>query len=342
MRKINCAVIGCGRIGCGFDDTNFEIKVNTHAGSYYQNRNTDLVALCDIDYSKLLKYGKKYQISKLYRKSKDMFRAENLDCVSICTLASTHLDLVKQAADAGIIGIFLEKPISTSLENARKIINICRRNNVKLIIDHQRRFHPFYHSIKLLLDKNKIGKIQLVNLYYGAGVANTGSHIFDLLRFFLGEAKSVKGKKSNNKSQNTSDPNIDVEIEFKNKIICRIQALDVRNYGMLEMDLFGVNGRLRLNLVSNKAELFRKSKRSSLVYKELQKSNFKPKQTNQTAIMHGVENLVDCVRNNAAPLCGGEDGYKSLELTIASIMSSRKKKKILLPLKNKKLGISSR
>ena len=149
MNKLRCAVIGCGRIGCGFDDDSNGI-IRTHAGSYYKNSKTKLVALCDIDKKKLKKYGTKYQVSGLYEHSFEMFKNENIECVSICTLAETHLELVKEAAEFNIKGIFLEKPISSTLLEAQKIIEICKKNKISLVIDHQRRFDPFYVKIKQL------------------------------------------------------------------------------------------------------------------------------------------------------------------------------------------------
>lgn len=101
MKKLNCAVIGCGRIGCGFDD-NHDNLIKTHAGSYFKNHQTNLVALCDIDTKKLEKYAKKYNISKTYTNTTKLFKNENLDCVSICTLVSTHLKIVKEAANSGV------------------------------------------------------------------------------------------------------------------------------------------------------------------------------------------------------------------------------------------------
>ena len=52
MEKIRSAVIGCGRIGCGFDDIDNK-TIRTHAGSYFKNNETELIALCDIDKQKL-------------------------------------------------------------------------------------------------------------------------------------------------------------------------------------------------------------------------------------------------------------------------------------------------
>ena len=153
MKTLKCGIIGCGRIGCGFDDKNHE-AILTHAGSYFKNPRTNLVALCDIDKKKLKKYGKKYDVSNLYTDSSEFFKKENLDCVSICTLANNHLNLVKEASKHHIQVIFLEKPISYDLKTARQIINICKQKKIVLIVDHKRRFDPFYHSLSEFFKQN--------------------------------------------------------------------------------------------------------------------------------------------------------------------------------------------
>ncbi len=330
MQLLRCAVIGCGRIGCGFDDDIKNKIIRTHAGAYSTNNATKLVALCDIDKDKLQKYGKKFKVSGLYTNSAEMFKNEHLDCVSICTLADSHLDLVKEAVSYGIKGIFLEKPMSDSLSNAKKIIKICKKNKITLIIDHQRRFDPFYHSVKKIISQNRLGKIQLVNLYYGGGIANTCSHVFDVFRMFFGEVDFVSANFSENESGNKLDPNIDVELRFKNGIISRLNALDIRNYGILEMDILGTTGRIKLDLSTNVLEYFKISHEDFLVYKNLVMSNIAVKRSDKSPITLGIKNLVKCIQGKNDPLCTGEDGYKSMELIFASIQSSTEMKKVSL------------
>ena len=342
MKQLRCAVIGCGRIGCGFDDDSKNKMIRTHAGSYFHNKNTKLVALCDIDKIKLHNYGKKYQILGLYSNSSEMFKNEKIDCVSVCTLADTHFELVKDAVKFNVKGIFLEKPICDNLKDADQIIRLCKKHDIILAIDHQRRFDPFYHSIKEFLTQGKLGDIQLINVYYGSGISNTGSHMFDIIRFFFGEVASVEGNFSKNKSVNTQDPNIDVILEFTNKTLCRIQSLDWRHYASFEMDIFGTLGRLRLNLVSNEITYLNVSSKDSLVYKKLIPADLKVKKSKHSAIELGVQNLVSSVRKKMEPQCSGEDGYKSLELIIAAIQSARKKRKIFLPLSKNNYKISSK
>ena len=341
MKAIRCAVIGCGRIGCGFDDDLSKI-IKTHAGSYYKNSQTNLVALCDMDVNKLKKYGKKYNITKLYENSSKMFKEENIECVSICTLVETHLELVKEAAKFNVKGIFLEKPISSSLKEAQEIIDICKKNKISLMIDHQRRFDPFYNNIQQLINQKKIGRIQTINVYYGSGIANTGSHLFDLIRLFFGEIISLKSHASKNNSNNIMDPNFDIRLELSNKIICNIIALNYENYGLFEMDIIGTTGRIKLNLASNQIEYFKIDSTDSLVYKKLTKNKIKIKRSKQSPIQLGIKNLIEVIKTKKQLKCTGLDGYKSLELIIASINSAKKGRKIELPLTNKNYNIDSK
>ena len=341
MNPIRCAVIGCGRIGCGFDDDSNGI-VRTHAGSYYKNSKTKLVALCDMDTNKLKKYGAKYHISGLYVQSSDMFKKEDIECVSICTLVETHLELVKEAAKFNIKGIFLEKPISSTLQQAQKIIEICKKHKISLVIDHQRRFDPFYNIIKQLIQQKKFGEIQIINVYYGSGIANTGTHLFDILRLFFGEIISIQATLSKNNSNNSIDPNLDITLEFSNKTICRIQALDYGNYGLFEMDILGTLGRIKLDLASNQIEYFTINDKNSLVYKKLIPSKIRIKRSHHSAIELGVQNLIESIRTKKEPQSTGYDGYKSLELIVASIQSAKIGRKIHLPLTNKNYNINSK
>jgi len=342
MRSLRCAIIGCGRIGCGFEDKSVT-ETRTHASAYLKNPKTNLVSLCDIDESKLKKNGKKFGIKKLYTKTTKMYLQENLDCVSICTLAQTHLELVKEAAKYGIKGIFLEKPISDNLPDTKKIIKICSDRNIVLVIDHQRRFDPFYHSIKRFIKNGKLGKIQLVNIYYGGGITNTGSHIFDLLRLFFGDVKSIEAKFSRNKSHNKNDPNVDATIEFRMGTLCFLHGLNLKNYGICEIDVLGTKGRLFLDVTTNNIQYQKISSKNSQDYKHL---ILKPspilKSKHAANLSLVLQNFIECIHTKKKPLCTGYDGLKSLELIIASLQSAKKSSKIHFPLRNEDYIISSK
>lgn len=342
MKKFNCAVIGCGRIGCGFDD-NQNKKILTHAGSYFNNNKTNLTTLCDIDIKKLKKYGKKYNLDNLYTNSAKMFNSEKLDCISICTLANSHLDLVKEAVSSNVKAIFIEKPLSENLKHSKEIIDLCKKNNIKLAVDFQRHFDPFYHHIKKIITKNKLGKIQLVTVFYGGGIANTGTHLFDILRYFFGNVKTINANYSKNKSANPKDPNIDATLHFTNNTICQINSLDFKNYVIFEMDILGSKARLQINLVNNDY-VFQSVQKSGNVagYNTLKNNLLNYKKSENSSIFLAIENIISCIGSKKQPLCTGIDGYKSLELVVACQLAAKSNKSILLPLTNLQYKISSK
>lgn len=340
--QFKCGIIGLGRIGCGFDDNPKKETISTHAGAYSTNKKANLVALCDIDNNKLVKYGKKYHASGLYTDYKNMFKNEQLDCVSICTLADSHLEIVKETIKYNVKGIFLEKPISTNLKDASKIVKLCKENRTKLQIDHQRRFDPFYHTVRDLINDKKFGRIQHVGIYYGSGIANTGSHIFDLLMFFFGKIQWVEGVYSQNPSNNPSDPNLDGKVGFSN-ITCTMQGFDLKNYGILEFDILGTNARIRLNITKSTAEYFEvTNNHNPLVYHSL-KSKLLPLPKKVDAIVRGLDNLFYSIEHNTNPSSSGEDGYFSLEAILAMSHSANKNgRRIYLPLKTNTYKIYSK
>ena len=61
-----------------------------------------------------------------------------------------------------------------------------------------------------------------------------------------------------------------------------------------------------------------------------------------SAISLGVQNLVSSILTKKTPLCTGKDGYKSLELIIVSIKSSKNGKEVYLPLKNNSYKLKSK
>jgi predicted dehydrogenase len=340
--KYRCGLIGLGRIGCGFDDVPNEKSINTHAGAYTKINDAEFVSLCDMDKDKLKKYGKKYNITSLYSDIGEMLKKEQLDCISICTLADSHLSIVREASKHKIKGIFLEKPISLSLNDAKKIIDVCKKKNITLQIDHQRRFSPFYKKIKKMITDGKLGHLQSCSIYYGSGIANTGSHIFDLINYFFGGIKWIQGTESKNRSNNQNDPNIDGKFECKNGLICSIQSFDYNKFAILEMDIIGTKARIRLNLTESTGELFEISKKLGLAYKKLDGKKELKKNDNMDIVL-GVKNLFKSIQNKEQIICSGYDGYASLEAIIAIRLSAQQNGgKIDLPIRSNKYKISSR
>lgn len=333
---LKAAVVGCGRIGCGFDDDPLRKMVSTHAGAYNKHPKTKLYALCDIDKSKLKKYGKKFSVENLFTNVDELLKNTNLDLVSVCTTPDQHEEVVVKAALSGVKGIFCEKPIADTLSAAKHMIDVCEEKKTILIIDHQRRFDPFYSTIKRWIEKGKIGKVNSCTSYYTAGIFNTGTHLLDLMCYFFGDIEWVVGQYSRTKSPNPNDPNIDGFIKFKNGVLSSIHALDVKHYLIFEQDILGTKGRFRILDSGFNLEFYNVAKSKYYKgYHELKKTSlpFKLPKVREPWI-EGVDHLVNCVSNKLKPVSSGYDGFKSLESILALIKSAENNvQKIYLPLK---------
>lgn len=342
-----CAVIGCGRIGCGFDDDPKRKQVATHAKAYFTLSETELIALCDVDKEKLAKYGKKFS-TKTYTDYKDMFKKEKLDILSVCTLNNTHLEIVEEAiknkANLGLKAIFCEKPIADNLKNAQKMIELCKKNKVILSIGHQRRFDPMHRNIRKFILEGKFGELQQASFYYSAGISNTGTHMFDLLRFLFGDVEWVSAFKSEAENVNSADPNLDGTINFKNGGRCTIQAIDVKKFMLFELDAIGTKSRLKILDSGFKTEYY------TIEDSPYYDGYFEPYKTKppfkvddeKNYLINGVKHIIECIETGKEPLGSGTDGKKALELISAFHLSaSQNGKKVFLPLK-KDIRLSSK
>jgi predicted dehydrogenase len=342
---LRAGIVGCGRIGSEFDDDPKRRVISTHAGAYAAVKEIDLVAACDVNAEKLEKCGRRWHITSLYQSYEEMLAKENLDILSICTWNSTHLEIVRKAANSNIKAIFCEKPIADNLKNADELIKLCNEKRIILQINHQRRFDGFHNDIRKFIQDGKLGRIQQVAFYYTAGVANTGSHMFDLLRFFFGDIDWIQASFSQNKSPNSGDPNIDGVMKFRSGNLCAIQACDVNDFLIFEMDCIGTKGRLNLTHSGfgldyyqvRESELFSGYKEIFLDTSPIDKD--RPR----NFMVYAAEHLIDCIKNGTESVCSGTDGKAALELICAFHESARADgKKIFLPLVTSEIEIKSK
>jgi len=343
-KTYRAGIVGCGRIGSEFDDDPKRKSIASHAGAYSAVKRTELVAVCDADKVKLEKCGKRWNVPELYSDLEEMLEKERLDILSICTWNSTHLALTEQAVAHGVKAIFCEKPLADGLESGRRIVKLCKDNGVILQVDHQRRFCTFHQRLQDHVRKGKIGPICQAAFYYSNGISNTGSHMIDLLRFFLGDVEWVWGFKDAAQTGNEADPNIDAMLKFKDGTVCSLHALDHRDFLLFEMDLIGTLGRLRITHSGFDLDYFKVGPSKYFSgYKEPMRA--KPpvsKDLPRNNMVNGVKHLVECIDKRKESISSGEDGRKALEVIVALHESVRRGSRVDLPLEKSDIIISAR
>ena len=136
------------------------------------------------------------------------------DGLIVATPNTHHFQDGFLALEAGI-PILVEKPISDSLDDAVKLIDLGKKNNVPILTGYHRRHNPSVFEVKKKLDEGYIGKVVAMHgmfwLYKpddyfdqvwrkkaGAGPIYINlSHDIDLMRHLLGEVESVQAISKN-------------------------------------------------------------------------------------------------------------------------------------------------
>ena len=180
MAKLRVGVIGCSGIG------------TTHTSGLVGLPNVELAAGCDFVQSTLDAFKAKWQDNwdniSLYTNHQEMLAAENLDVVTVATSDHRHADLVVDAANAGVKGIFCEKPMATNIQDADRMLHATEQNGTILSIDHTRRWQPLWrHTREEIVGGGRIGDVQYVIGTLSGGRAmlfRNGTHCVDAICYF--------------------------------------------------------------------------------------------------------------------------------------------------------------
>jgi predicted dehydrogenase len=151
MRRLRVGLIGAGTIA---NSAHLPAIAHLH-------EELELVAVADIRPEMAEKAAKSYGAEAWYADYRQLLARPDIDFVDICTPEFLHHEQVIAAADAGK-HIHCEKPMSSTVAEADAMIEAARRNGVKLMIGHSRRFTPRYQKIRAAIERGDIGEVRIV------------------------------------------------------------------------------------------------------------------------------------------------------------------------------------
>ena len=151
MRRLRVGLIGAGTIA---NSAHLPAIAHLH-------EELELVAVADVRPETAEKAAKEYGAEAWYSDYRQLLARPDIDFVDICTPEFLHAEQVAAAADAGK-HIHCEKPMSSTVAEADAMIEAARRNGVKLMIGHSRRFTPRYQRIRAAIERGEIGDVRVV------------------------------------------------------------------------------------------------------------------------------------------------------------------------------------
>ncbi|MED5244365.1 Gfo/Idh/MocA family protein [Priestia sp. LL-8] len=336
MAKVKIGVIGCG-----------SIAQHRHLPEYKTNEQVELVAVCDINTERANSVAQQYGV-KAYTNYEELLASGTVEAVSVCTPNYLHAPISVAALNSGV-HVLCEKPMATSEEEAKAMIEAAKTNGKKLMIGHNQRFVASHQKARELIEKGEIGKIYSFRTAFGHGgpegwsvdgkeswffkkdeafigaMGDLGVHKTDMLRYILSEEIVEVGAfvESNAKDFANVDDNAVCVLKTESGIIGTLAASWAYN-GKEDNStiVYGEKGILRLeddptySLVAQYAT-------GEVVNYELGKiqSNDEGGQSNS----HVIEQFVDAVAEDKESPVPGEEGFKSLAVILAALKSSQTK-----------------
>lgn len=173
VRSSICAVIAAGSQG------------RVHARGYLQ-AGASLVALADTNMAAAEQLAAELGVPAAYDNHADLLAAERPEVVSICTPPATHYEIARAAVAAGVRAIHCEKPVATSYADALEMRRLAEAAGVQFTVNLQRRFEPVHRFARDQIAAGALGEIISLEGYC-PNLPDWGSHIADLLLFYLGD-----------------------------------------------------------------------------------------------------------------------------------------------------------
>ncbi len=123
----------------------------SHALAYHKDPGYDLVGLVN---RSELEMPEELASYPRYRSYPDALSETRPDLASICTYSDSHAEYAIAAMQAGT-HVFLEKPIATTVEDAKKVVETAEATGRKLVVGYILRHHPSW--IRLIEEARKLG-----------------------------------------------------------------------------------------------------------------------------------------------------------------------------------------
>ena len=142
---INFGIIGCSTIA-----------ENSTIPAILKSSEAKVLHIGSRSRNKAEKIANKFDCSK-YGTYEEVLDDKDVDCVYISTPVGTHAEWVEKAAKSGK-HILCEKSSTTSYKSAKKMCDVCRKYNVRLMEGFMYRFHPSHEKIKEVINNKIIGK----------------------------------------------------------------------------------------------------------------------------------------------------------------------------------------
>lgn len=316
MKPLSACVVGYGHLG------------RHHALKYLEIENTELVAVSDIN-PDALKDAESLGVETCTDYSHLL---DKVDLASIATTTETHLEVARDFLEAGV-PVLVEKPLASSLEDARVLAELAREKGVALQVGHIERFNPavvaaekFIHN-PLFIEADRVSPFSFRSIDVGV-VMDIMIHDIDLvLHLVKSPVREVRALGVGVLCETEDIAN--ASIVFENGCTANVTASRVAIKTERKFRIFQKDAYISLDFAAQKVQVFRKKKDFSVsdINKlkekggsplELMLANYIGREQvvveEYDQLRREIESFVVAVLEKGEPLVTGEDAVEAIRV----------------------------
>jgi 1,5-anhydro-D-fructose reductase (1,5-anhydro-D-mannitol-forming) len=249
--RIGWGIVGLGRVA----DTAIAPAVAAAA-------NSTLAGVVSRTAAKAEEFAARHGAPAAYDDYRTLLEDPSVDAVYIATPNALHADQVVAAAEAGK-HVLCDKPMATSVEDARRQLAACEAADVQLGIVFHNRYLPWVRDVRRLLAEGAIGDVLTVQLEASAGhwppegwrndpslaglgtVYNQGVHAYDALRYLLdAEPVAVSAMFDDEGGRYAIETTALSLIRFDNGVLASVNCNERSPHPQNDIAIFGTAGRI--------------------------------------------------------------------------------------------------
>lgn len=297
MKKVKVAVIGAGHLG------------KIHARIYAQCKDTHLVGICDVDKEKARMHATNFSTNP-YSDYKQLLH--KVDAVSIATPTCTHYNIAKDFLKHNT-HVLVEKPITTKIKDAEKLIMLARKKRQILQVGHVERFNPAIRTIQRFCNKPKFIECHRLSPFPKRGtdvnvILDLMIHDIDIILSLVKHPlKSVQAVGVNVLSAYEDIAN--ARLIFKNGTVCNLTASRISNDVMRKIRIFQKDSYISLDYAQQKITYYEK-KNLRITKKEIFVSKKEP-------LVEELYSFIQCIKKGKQPVVCGKDAKQALQIALS-------------------------
>lgn len=310
--------------------------------------NVNLTAISDLKESRLKSAKHHYPYVKVLSDPMELIRSDDVQAVAIVTPVFTHYQLAKAALENGK-HIFVEKPFTSCAREAEELINLAKKNNLVIMVDHTFLFTGAVRKIKDVIDSQELGSL----FFYDSVRVNLGlfqhdvnvvwdlaPHDFSIMQYLVDKNPiAVSALGAGHIDQGTEDVAF-IATHFDNGFIAHFHCNWLSPVKIRRTLISGDKRMLvwddlvsdeKIKIYDRGVEFKSTEGIHNLLVSYRSGDMYSPKIDNKEALQLEAAYFVDCIERETEPFNNGEAGLKvvkMLEATDKSLKRGGEKVKI--------------